>query len=200
MLIRLFQQATICSVSTCRARRFRRICAISSVNSQPRTPVRIIMAACRWPDRFACPRCGHRRAYRMTAHRRWQCAACRYQVSLTAGTILHNTKTPLTVWFWATYLTVTDKRGISALLLQRHWAFPDQRPGCCCTSSGARWSTPLASRCTATSRSTTPGRWPSGRLALAVSCRSPRLSSWSRGTRHSRSLRMAVIPDFNRRR
>jgi transposase-like protein len=55
----------------------------------------------------------------MSQHRRWQCAACRYQVSLTAGTILHNTKTPLTVWFWATYLTVTDKRGMSALLLQR---------------------------------------------------------------------------------
>jgi transposase-like protein len=55
----------------------------------------------------------------MTALRRWQCAACRYQVSLTAGTILHNTKTPLTTWFWAAYLTVTDKRGISALLLQR---------------------------------------------------------------------------------
>jgi transposase-like protein len=55
----------------------------------------------------------------MKAHRRWQCVACRYQVSLTAGTILHNTKTPLTVWFWAAYLTVTDTRGISALLLQR---------------------------------------------------------------------------------
>ena len=55
----------------------------------------------------------------MKEHRRWQCVACRYQVSLTAGTILHNTKTPLTVWFWATYLTVTDKRGMSALLLQR---------------------------------------------------------------------------------
>jgi transposase-like protein len=40
-------------------------------------------------------------------------------VSLTAGTVLHNTKTPLTVWFWAAYLAVTDKRGISALLLQR---------------------------------------------------------------------------------
>jgi len=38
---------------------------------------------------------------------------------LTAGTILHNTKTPLTVWFWAAYLTVTDTRGMSALLLQR---------------------------------------------------------------------------------
>jgi len=36
---------------------------------------------------------------------------CRHQVSLTAGTILHNTKTPLTVWFWAAYLMTTDKRG-----------------------------------------------------------------------------------------
>lgn len=77
------------------------------------------LAQCRWPDGFSCPRCDHRRAYRMTAPRRWQCAACRYQVSLTAGTILHNTKTPLTTWFWAAYLTVTDKRGMSALLLQR---------------------------------------------------------------------------------
>ncbi len=77
------------------------------------------LAACRWTDGFVCPRCGHRRAYRITQHRRWQCVACRYQVSLTAGTILHNTKTPLTVWFWAAYLAVTDKRGISALLLQR---------------------------------------------------------------------------------
>jgi transposase-like protein len=47
---------------------------------------------------------------------------CRYQVSLTAGTILHNTKTPLTVWFWAAYLMTTDKRGLSALLLQRQLA------------------------------------------------------------------------------
>jgi hypothetical protein len=37
---------------------------------------------------------------------------------LTAGTILHNTKTPLTIWFWAAYLMTTDKRGVSALLLQ----------------------------------------------------------------------------------
>ena len=38
---------------------------------------------------------------------------------MTAGTIFHGTKTPLTVWFWAAYLMTTDKRGISALLLQR---------------------------------------------------------------------------------
>jgi hypothetical protein len=51
--------------------------------------------------------------------KRWQCTGCRHQVSVTAQTILHNTKIPLTVWFWAAYLMTTDKRGISALLLQR---------------------------------------------------------------------------------
>ena len=55
----------------------------------------------------------------MVARRRWQCVACRYQVSVTAGTVLHNTKQPLTTWFWAAYLVTTDKRGLSALLLQR---------------------------------------------------------------------------------
>ncbi len=55
----------------------------------------------------------------MAKQRRWQCAACRHQVSLTSETILHNTKIPLTLWFWAAYLMTTDKRGISALLLQR---------------------------------------------------------------------------------
>lgn len=77
------------------------------------------LAACRWLDGFACRRCGHQRAYAMVRQRRWQCAACRYQVSLTSGTILHNTRTPLALWFWAAYLMTTDKRGISALLLQR---------------------------------------------------------------------------------
>src|SRR6478735_9128799 len=77
------------------------------------------LAACRWPEGFVCPRCGNRRAYELVKLRRWQCTSCRHQSSLTAGTILHNTKTPLTVWFWAAYLMTTDKRGVSALLLQR---------------------------------------------------------------------------------
>ncbi len=55
----------------------------------------------------------------MQKQRLWQRAACRHQVSLTSGTVLHNTKTPLTVWFWAAYLMTTDKRGVSAAFLQR---------------------------------------------------------------------------------
>ena len=77
------------------------------------------LAACRWPDGLVCPGCGHQRAYALWKQRRWQCAGCRRQVSLTSGTVLHNTKTPLTLWFWAAYLMTTDKRGVSALLLQR---------------------------------------------------------------------------------
>jgi transposase-like protein len=77
------------------------------------------LAVCRWPEGFVCPRCGNRRAYELVKLRRWQCTSCRHQSSLTAGTILHNTKTLLTVWFWAAYLMTTDKRGVSALLLQR---------------------------------------------------------------------------------
>ena len=77
------------------------------------------LATCRWPDGFICPGCGHERAYELVNQRRRQCAQCRRQVSLTSGTILHRTKIPLTYWFWAAYLMTTDKRGVSALLLQR---------------------------------------------------------------------------------
>ena len=80
------------------------------------------LAACRWPEGFVCPSCGGQHSYELAKLRGWQCSTCRHQVSLTAGTILHNTKTPLTVWFWAAYLMTTDKRGISALLLQRQLA------------------------------------------------------------------------------
>ena len=49
----------------------------------------------------------------------WECAACRYQVSLTAGTVLHKTHTALHLWFWAAYLVTTGTPGISARQLQR---------------------------------------------------------------------------------
>jgi transposase-like protein len=38
---------------------------------------------------------------------------------VTAGTVLHRTRLPLTQWFWATYLVTTHTPGLSALQLQR---------------------------------------------------------------------------------
>ena len=49
----------------------------------------------------------------------WECAACGYQASVTAGTVLHGTRTPLTLWFWGAYLVATHTPGISAAQLKR---------------------------------------------------------------------------------
>lgn len=38
---------------------------------------------------------------------------------MTAGTVMHRTHLPLAVWFWAIYLCVSNKRGISAVQLGR---------------------------------------------------------------------------------
>jgi transposase-like protein/ribosomal protein L37AE/L43A len=73
----------------------------------------------RWPDGYACPRCGSGEVG--AEHRRhlWQCKRCGHQTSVTAGTVMHKTRTPLTLWFWAAYLVATHTPGISALQLQR---------------------------------------------------------------------------------
>lgn len=74
---------------------------------------------CRWPDGFVCPRCKGREAWPISGRKLWECAECHYQVSLTAGTVLHKTHTPLHLWFWAAYLMTTATPGISASQLQR---------------------------------------------------------------------------------
>ena len=73
----------------------------------------------RWPRRFSCPRCGvEGEAWRQTRGR-LQCRACRYQTSVTSGTILEKTRTPLTTWFEAAWLLTTAKSGMSAKTLER---------------------------------------------------------------------------------
>ena len=73
----------------------------------------------RWPDGFICPKCGGGGCYRLHGRREYVCRRCHRQSSVTAGTVLHRTHLPLTVWFWAIYLVARDKRGISAIQLSR---------------------------------------------------------------------------------
>lgn len=49
----------------------------------------------------------------------WQCKCCGYQASVTAGTVMHGTRTPLTLWFWSADLVATHTPGISAVQLAR---------------------------------------------------------------------------------
>jgi transposase-like protein len=78
------------------------------------------LAAARWPEGFRCPVCGHDHAWELdTKAWTWECAECHRQTSVTAGTVMHGSKLPLTVWFWASYLMATHSNGISARQMGR---------------------------------------------------------------------------------
>lgn len=76
------------------------------------------LARLRWPQGFACPACKGTEAW-STGRGLWMCAACGHQVSVTAGTIFQDTRTPLTLWFRAIWWVVSQKNGASALGLQQ---------------------------------------------------------------------------------
>lgn len=75
----------------------------------------------RWSDGFICDHCGsHGEPYRF-ANRPGvlRCRHCNRDTSLTAGTVMERTHTPLSVWFWAAYLVTSQTPGISAVQFQR---------------------------------------------------------------------------------
>jgi transposase-like protein len=73
----------------------------------------------RWPDGFRCSACGHGDAYALRTKIVYECAACRKQHSLLAGTLFEQTKTGLSRWFLAIYLVTSSKGGIAAAELKR---------------------------------------------------------------------------------
>ena len=75
----------------------------------------------RWSDGFVCRHCGvtdepYRFANRPGVLR---CRHCGRDTSLTAGTVMERTHTPLSVWFWAAYLVTSQTPGMSAIQFQR---------------------------------------------------------------------------------
>lgn len=72
----------------------------------------------RWPNGFVCPRCQGRNAWSMSRGL-WLCAACRSQVSVTAGTVFQDSRLPLALWFRAMWYVTSQKNGASALTIQR---------------------------------------------------------------------------------
>jgi transposase-like protein len=72
----------------------------------------------RWPDGFCCPRCGHEKAW-ITKRGLYRCQLCDTQTSVTAGTIFHDRRKPLMLWFRAIWYVVNQKNGVSALGLKK---------------------------------------------------------------------------------
>ena len=73
----------------------------------------------KWPEGFRCARCGGRESWPVKSRRVEECRACRHQESVTAGTLFHQTRKPLRLWFRAITLWVTSKRAVSAKELSR---------------------------------------------------------------------------------
>ena len=70
--------------------------------------------ALRLVEGYVCPRCGGKTAWPVS-RRLWQCADCRHQTSVTAGTVFENIGLPPTTWFWAMWYVSGQKNGVSAL-------------------------------------------------------------------------------------
>lgn len=70
-------------------------------------------------DGFQCPKCTHDSYTYISTRKLYQCKRCKHQTSLTAGTVMHRTRTPLHIWFWAIYLVSSDKRGHAALPISK---------------------------------------------------------------------------------
>lgn len=71
----------------------------------------------RWPEGFTCSKCGHTE-YWKSGRGLFICQACEHNQSVTAGTIFHSTKKPLTDWFKALWWFATRKSGVNAINLQ----------------------------------------------------------------------------------
>lgn len=83
---------------------------------------RRMLARFRWGQEPLCVQCGSDKTWEL-ANGRIECHGCGYQMSVTAGTVLHGTRKPLRLWFRAIWEMCARKNGISAKDLQRILGF-----------------------------------------------------------------------------
>jgi transposase-like protein len=74
----------------------------------------------RWPGGVECPRCSESsRLLWLASRSKWHCYECRYQFSVTAGTLFHRSHLPVWKWFVAVHLMLSSSNGLSANELRR---------------------------------------------------------------------------------
>ena len=74
----------------------------------------------RFGMRHTCARCGKDATFHQLSERpAFACAQCGAHVYPCAGTVLQDTRTPLQLWFYAIYLFVATRHGVSGKELQR---------------------------------------------------------------------------------
>ncbi|MBI3379562.1 IS1595 family transposase [Candidatus Gottesmanbacteria bacterium] len=74
----------------------------------------------RFPDEMDCPKCKRLSVfYPVRGRTAYACKFCGYQIYPLATTVFEKTSTPLDLWFFAMYLMVQTRSGISARQLER---------------------------------------------------------------------------------
>jgi transposase len=74
----------------------------------------------RYGVRHECRKCGvYGTFHKLEQRRAFSCAHCGDHVYPTAGTVFQDTRTPLQIWFYAIYLFVTTRHGVSGKELER---------------------------------------------------------------------------------
>jgi transposase len=74
----------------------------------------------RYGLRHVCGACGVEGTFhKLTGRRAFSCASCGDHLYPCAGTIFQDSRTPLTVWFYAVYLFVNTRHGVSGKELER---------------------------------------------------------------------------------
>src|SRR4030043_1806215 len=76
----------------------------------------------RWPNGFICPVCRGSKAWK-TSRNLIHCVQCGHQTSITAGTLFHNTRKPLRLWFHVMWWVMSQKTGASAYNLKDFMGF-----------------------------------------------------------------------------
>jgi transposase-like protein len=77
----------------------------------------------RWGKERCCPYCSSRKSYRLNVpsvkRRRYKCASCRKQFTVSVGTIFEGSHMPFGKWLYVIYKMCVAKKGVSALQMQR---------------------------------------------------------------------------------
>ena len=76
----------------------------------------------RWPNGIACPECGSISVHTRSNGRKtptYHCNDCKKDFTVKTGTIMHDSKLPLSKWGLAFYLFSTNLKGVSSMKLHR---------------------------------------------------------------------------------
>jgi transposase-like protein len=79
---------------------------------------RELLKRLRWPHGIECLRCNSKNVFEVSSFK-YECRECRYQFTVTAQSIFHDSHLPLQTWFLAVLLLVEARKGMSANQLKR---------------------------------------------------------------------------------